>query len=597
MNEFLQELYRFCFICYITNVFSCAYDSAYGEQKTRRVLCIPEDRGEISGMTGEAFEGISGQRIGCPHCGGGLRFDIQKQDMLCTQCGSRFPTEQFRDSPADDGMMEAVAYRCPQCGADIYTAGDTEATGRCMFCGSDVVLTGRLARFQRPEALVPFRITRERCEEIYRKHLAGYHLSPPELRLEEVASAFQPVYVPFWRYEISASGQTDGFVGYRIEDHPDETIHKKYRIKADVRVNTGSPVFDASREFEDETGHRLSYDPKQAVPFRSCYLSGFYAQGADMDPETYQRDAKAFASVRLMDCLEACCEPRLSEVDVWPEPSDSSEQYSSDWGLPNAQWKAHLVMMPVWLLTRRSEGRVLYTAINGMNGTIVCDPPVNHARVAALTLLVAAALFVLLQLFVNLRAPVLAVISGVLAAISQTLLAPVLERVWRRDHPSGTESEGEAYMAVVRKAARNEEKGFRKKKDMMTGCLTAMLRPLGFMLLSVAVISFLASLARGADGYRPYFIVTLIFLAWLCFQHFRRKRPVGAQAVFRYAVMGLLVLLAFLYNTRQFEDLLYYGVSVAFLLCSVIPVTLRNRDHNTYVSRPVPFFGEKGENA
>ena len=40
-----------------------------------------------------------------------------------------------------------------------------------------------------------------------------------------------------------------------------------------------------------------------------------------------------------------------------------------------------LVMMPVWMMAdRQKSGKVLYTAINGRNGRIVCDTPVKWTR-------------------------------------------------------------------------------------------------------------------------------------------------------------------------------------------------------------------------
>ena len=89
----------------------------------------------------------------CPDCAGSLKYDIDKQLMLCEMCGSEFPVRRLQD-PSEakvsrhPGEMETVEYHCPSCGASLHTTS-TGVTSFCSFCGSDVVLEERMTRMRR----------------------------------------------------------------------------------------------------------------------------------------------------------------------------------------------------------------------------------------------------------------------------------------------------------------------------------------------------------------------------------------------------------------------------------------------------------------
>ena len=112
----------------------------------------------------------------CPGCGGTLRFDIQKQKLVCDYCKSEFDADSMEDvksaeeRPAFNGeSMDAKIFTCPNCGAEVF-ATDLDAVEYCSYCGTFVTLQSRLARIQKPSYIVPFNITKEKCIELY-KHL------------------------------------------------------------------------------------------------------------------------------------------------------------------------------------------------------------------------------------------------------------------------------------------------------------------------------------------------------------------------------------------------------------------------------------------
>ena len=76
----------------------------------------------------------------CPGCGGTLRFDIQKQKLVCEYCDSEYDAESIEEvRSADEKLvingesMEAKIFKCPNCGAEVF-ATDLDAVEYCSYC-------------------------------------------------------------------------------------------------------------------------------------------------------------------------------------------------------------------------------------------------------------------------------------------------------------------------------------------------------------------------------------------------------------------------------------------------------------------------------
>ena len=532
------------------------------------------------------------RRYSCPSCGGGLRFDIGEGKLLCDRCGRLTAIE---DLPPEESSaeMEVTEFHCPQCGAMVYST-DTEVTSFCSFCGSDVVLTGKMGRTRRPAEIVPFQITREQCEAAYRKHLKGYLLAPAAMKKTETVSHFRPVYVPFWSYDVDSRGMArlEGKKHYIKGDYQyDET----YDLTMDAEIRQKGILYDASTVFEDETAALLKHEVQNAKPFHPAYLSGIYAQGADVAGETYHAEAAASAVRRFMDKVR-----EDNEMDSVEMRGNIEENF----GLPEARIREKLVMMPVWLLAHRQGARVVYTAINGQNGQVVCDLPVSNGKVIGVTAVLAAGLFVLLQMTLTMKPEVAMGLCALLTMIIQYLFSGTQKRllarrnrVWEPDFSQNGENQFNGPAQAMLKREKNGISSNEKKTGQAVGKVLSIAGV-------VAVIAFyawlsdwiplgrLASVFGGTSGRKT--VVTFVVLAALAAMviHLIRKAaskdsgPGWPRALAALAcAAGLVSLLS-----GQSEDMIFYACGAAMLAASLLELILMNRAHNEYASRPVPFF-------
>ena len=534
--------------------------------------------------------GAASRRFGCPSCGGGLRYDILEGKMKCDRCGSLTAVESLPEEQEGDGTLEVTEYHCPQCGAAVYST-DTEATSFCSFCGSDVVLTGKLARTRRPAWIVPFQVTREQCEEAYRKHLKTHLLAPKALKAAETLSHFRPVYVPFWSYQVESEGPAflEGKKSYTKGDyHYDETSN----LYMDAEIRQKGILYDASTAFEDETAAMLHHTAREQVKFHPAYLSGLYAQAADVPPETYQEEAAASAVRLFMEQVKE--KTAMDSVEMKGNIRDN-------FGLPNARYAEELVMMPVWLLAHRTGDRVVYTAVNGRSGEVVCDVPVSNGRAAGMGLALAAVIFVLLQQFLTLKPDLMLTFCAVLALLIQYLFSGAQKRLFNRRTRAGEpDFEGERkYVGAAASRLKEKDGKLALKGGFLSGAggFVKSLPAIAGAALCIAVFAapeFLFDLGSASSRRIIEAGVLLVSAVIMIIHTIRRIRAEDGGPRWPRLISCLACaagLAAFLMS--QAEDLIYYACAAALLLASLAELFIINRSHNEYASRPVPFFGEK----
>ena len=535
-------------------------------------------------MEQTTFNQREGRRFSCPGCGGGLQYDIPSGRLKCDHCGQLTEIGAMPEESDRESTMEVMEFRCPQCGAAVYSSG-TSATSFCSFCGSDVVLTAKLTRTRRPARIVPFSITREQCEQKYREYLGSFHLVPSTLKSAETISHFRPVYVPFWSYHVVGEGPSV-LKGTKSYTRGDTRYDETYDLDVDAKIDQRDILYDASTVFEDETAAMLKHTTDRAVDFHPAYLSGFYAQVADVRPEEYYAETEA-AALRLF----------LSKIKDSTK-MDTVEPKNKNYKLPNPKITQQLVMLPVWLLAHREGDRVVYTAVNGRSGEVVCDVPVAMMRVIGVAAGIAAGLFILLQLFLTLKPDLLLLLCALLSLITQYRFSAMHELLFNRRtrafepdfSGSGKRYVGPAQMLLNR----------RDKKQMTAGKIISRI----MSCIGAAIV--VMGLAVNSDGlYRiinklentPQMIVLVALLVMLVIMVIHTARRVqskqGGPAVPRIVscvacAAGFLCLL-----TGQVEDIYYYACAAVLLLAAIWELSVITGAHNEYASRPVPYFDGK----
>ncbi len=366
----------------------------------------------------------------CPGCGADMRFDPEVQKLLCDYCGKQLDPKEYHapkaaEASEQDGFFEAHFYTCPQCGAEVVSTDETAATF-CSYCGTSVLLEGRLREAKKPDRIIPFRRTKRDCEASYRKLIDGALFAPSEMKKNDRIERFRGIYMPYWIYSLDS---TDGFdvKGTVSKRQGDYIVNSNYRIHSPVKATYRGIAYDASANFYDNLSNGIApFHPEtEGVDFDPAYLSGFYADLGDVDSKVYWNDVKEYA---------------VNDIASKVSREFNYGKYSVD---RNDLKKALKVrdgaksgLFPVWFLALRSKNgeRISYAVVNGETGKTAADIPIDFGKYLLGALIFAIPVFLLLCLLPAMTPFRMLLASTILALVSLVISNGQLNRIHTREN-------------------------------------------------------------------------------------------------------------------------------------------------------------------
>ena len=339
--------------------------------------------------------------ISCPSCGAGLRFDIAEQKMVCDHCQNRFDAQALSDDSARDdakaSCFDSYVYTCPSCGAEIITTDKNDAVGFCQYCGGASLIFDKIRQEWKPEHIIPFQITKEQCKEAYRKAAAHNPFVSKKYRDPQLIEGFRGVYMPYWSYRASVSGN---FVikatAPREHESGNTYIIRHYNLYGSSDGTLDGFSHDASLNFDDDLSETLApFDSTGQQPFAPGYLSGFYAETGNVNPHEYDEAIADEIRENAVGMLErnAAVSDYINKYKLSLDSGASS--------VPSQIQSVSRTLNPVWFMSRRDGGDITYAAVNGQTGKVSADFPLSPLRILVAALGISAAVYALLLLLMG----------------------------------------------------------------------------------------------------------------------------------------------------------------------------------------------------
>lgn len=509
----------------------------------------------------------------CPNCGGNLKFEIASQKMFCAYCESRLePGEVEKESDTTE-RFEVNVFRCPQCGGEMFS-GDTDATAFCSYCGSANILTPRISQEKRPQYIIPFKKTKEDCKKAYARKMRKAFFVPKEYKDAKFVEGFRGIYMPYWSYRFTQKGQVE--LGGKIKERHGDYIHTKhYNLSGDLDALYEGYSFDASTSFYDNISEALApYHVRDMQQFKPAYLSGFYADTADVSPNLYMPETVEMVNDATYEKLakeSAFCKYELAKV---------SDKRMSD--LLNTECVGiDNTMYPVWFMSYRNGDRVAYATVNGQTGKVVADMPVDGKRFLISSLLLAVPIFFLLNMFLTLRPPILLAICALLVLVSDWLYYSEIVDIRKR------ESNEDDKALQVKKG----KKGKKKQRKAKNGGADTVGMIAGF-----CIIAYFVGMAMMQFGTVVAWIAAIggSLLLWTFIRDdVKKKKSLPEHKGFAIS-LAVTVLGGLLALWNPVSDLWYYGGVILQLGAVLYNLMDLIRNYNRLAMRKLPQFEKKG---
>ena len=344
----------------------------------------------------------------CKACASILLFDPATGRLQCRNCGGSYDLKDSTSIANSDlrslygaehhkQTMEFTVHTCGTCGARISFHG-SEINTVCSFCGnSDMRSEGSIKRI-RPDAIIPFSITKDNAVTAVKEHLAELPCLSPEYK-DMALKSIRGIYIPY--YIVNADYKA--IMKVRRGD-------KSSTYYRSVSCMFDNLILEASKMLPDEASVMVEpYDIKDLKTFHEGYLQGFSSDMADKDSEDiYHQAVNSIRNMVVDECRNEKIIPRkdiITDCDCRPKFT-GNPIYS---------------LFPVWFVTCENKGNCVTFLVNGQTGKVFGHPPYDvrifRKNVALISLITIPALFAVLYIVCRLIAytiviPPLWVITG-----------------------------------------------------------------------------------------------------------------------------------------------------------------------------------------
>lgn len=328
----------------------------------------------------------------CPNCGADLIFDQETQQMVCKSCDTSFQLEDIQAYQAsvlkenedesfvwdqneevqwsDEEKAKMQVFTCPACAGTLVTDHQTAATF-CPFCDNPAILPGRLSGGIKPEALIPFKKTKQDAKEALLALAKKKKLLPSDFAEKNHIDKVTGIYVPFWLYDCSAD-EYARFSAVRTTTWSDRkyryTRNDHYLLIRNCEAEFEKIPIDGSSKLENELSESIEpYDYSDIVPFDPAFLSGFFADRYDLESKVGEDRVKQRVSSSMDTAIAESC---IGYSQVLPQMKKIHVNHGN----------AKYTLLPMWILTTKYQDKLYTFAMNGQTGKITGNFPISKEK-------------------------------------------------------------------------------------------------------------------------------------------------------------------------------------------------------------------------
>lgn len=373
----------------------------------------------------------------CKSCGASLVFDPKSQMLFCMYCrnsyepesvdnlrlakGKNEDTEKIEDK--DSNTYSAISYKCTQCGAELLTTDETITTF-CSYCGSFATLESKVTEEEKPDYIIPFKITKNECKDAYDKYIKKAFFAPKDMIDTQDVDKIRGIYMPYYVYTFEKHNEQINMGQKYNHRSGDYVYYDDYRITTKINSEYTGISHDASSNFYDSLSEAIApFNYKEKKDFIPAYLCGFYADSADVDVDKkYRTDANQIINKELGNNLK---KDKIIRKYNCKNPSLDMQLVSKKKAL-----------FPVYFMSTKNKAgdRISYAIMNGQTGEISAEIPIDFKKYLITSLLLTIPIFLLLNLFFSLTPTKLVICSIIFNIVNFILITKQSKEIFNREN-------------------------------------------------------------------------------------------------------------------------------------------------------------------
>ena len=329
----------------------------------------------------------------CANCGGGIRYDISKKQLVCASCGAPAPFKLNETPPTEHPFVaqainasrnvpqaETVEITCQNCGAQVMFSEHQTATS-CPMCGSAHVAAAKQAEGLPPDGIIPFKIDQYQAQDLFRKWVRSRWFAPNSLKKSYQEGKLTPIYLPYWTFDAQAQANYQGRGG-RIRHvrrgKQTYTTIDWFPVSGTVRESFDDIQICASANAQRELAQQIQPfgTSRGCLPYDVAYLAGAQAEHYALQLDEGYQLAQGQMEATLNS---AATNQILGRGFQQAHITHLNPSYS------NVTYKQ--VLLPLWLAAFTQGGKSWHYAINGETGKVSGQRPYSPVKIGAIVAL------------------------------------------------------------------------------------------------------------------------------------------------------------------------------------------------------------------
>lgn len=327
----------------------------------------------------------------CPNCGSTMVFDGDLQSLKCEHCGTTSEIEKNFDVIENDIRLgfaecetwsadEQATFKCENCGAVVVLSADEEAS-ICPFCQTTHVVKDGTFKTIRPHMVIPFQFGADKASEYSKKWAKSRLFAPSKFKKSLNVENLIGVYEPCFTFDSATVSHYNGRVGDRHtrvvgsgKNRRTETYIVYRHVSGTYNTFFNDVMIASNSKFnQSELNSLAPFDTEQACVYEKKYLSGFMADGYQVDLEYCWNGAKRVIDSEIRSQIKS----RL-HCDVVDYLNVSTVH-------SNVTYK--YLLLPVYTLVYRYKKKDYTIRVNGSTGKVKGKTPISAIRVIIAVLL------------------------------------------------------------------------------------------------------------------------------------------------------------------------------------------------------------------
>jgi len=322
----------------------------------------------------------------CPGCGAHLEYCPDKEMLSCDRCtntvdipvgvAGRFPLSDLSNAAANR-WDETRTFICNSCSAQEVVPAH-QMTSACAFCGGTNIAASEEIAGLKPNAVVPFKISKAKAVEAVTRWAKKKALAPSRFKKNVVAKDVDGIYTPAFKFDATTFTQYQGVLS-RVETRTTwvggrsvVTSHTvRFPIRGTYSGNFNNMLVHACDTIGQADLNKIQpYAMQNVKEFNSAFLYGFVAGQNKRDGLACWGQARG----QIDNAIRAAV--------LAQHPGCSIVSFNANTQYTTASYR--YVLIPVFVGHFNYRGKLYQFFINGESGKITGKTPKSPLKIGAI---------------------------------------------------------------------------------------------------------------------------------------------------------------------------------------------------------------------